>query len=75
MGEQNTATAFEPAAYWKLKSQLLEILVRERDAKEIVRMCDQARATVLRDAGLDPAVMYQLVDDQLSAVAFPNPQN
>ena len=64
-------TVFEPAVYWKLKSQLLEIAIKEREVQEIFRACGTARSAVLEQAGLNPSVTYQLVDEQLSAVAFP----
>ena len=63
--------ALDPVVYWRLKSQLLEVIIREREIQEISRLCAQARVDLLAQAGLDGTKTYQLSDNTLSATEFP----
>ena len=66
-----TQSHFEPVTYFVLKAQLLEVALKEEQARHILTTCELARHQLFTQAGLDPARQYSLIDANTSAVAVP----
>lgn len=53
-------------AYYKLKARMLEANLQEAQIAKLQEMVLQKRQLAFREAGLDPAIPYEMDDDTLT---------
>ena len=70
LNKQQTQTKqtkqFTAEAYWRLKSAMLESIMREQQLREAAARIVEAKSAALVAAGLDPSKMYTLTDADLT---------
>ena len=65
--QQKQVKQFTAEEYWRLKSAMLESIMREQQLREAAARIVEAKSAALVAAGLDPSKMYTLSDADLTA--------